>query len=183
MVGAVNFFATQQHRDRFPRLNNTNILRVWFLLLILLKIGTVALKVAQEEHRVDEGALRGDKRALKVELKEMELSHENITKNLQLEYDKNVTKLRDDLLRQARELQNKYDKKMTTLRDDLELRRKTELLEIEERKNFQINTLMKNHEKAFLEIKNYYNEITLQNLALINTLKETVFFFFVAFMF
>lgn len=57
------------------------------------------------------------------------------------------------------------------LRDELDLRRKTEIHEIEERKNGQINTLMKNHEKAFSDIKNYYNDVTLNNLALINTLK------------
>ena len=33
---------------------------------------------------------------------------------------------------------------------------------------------MKNHEKAFSDIKNYYNDITLNNLALINSLKDTV---------
>lgn len=118
--------------------------------------------------------MRQDKRALKVELKELELSHEEIIKNLQLEYDKQVSRLREDLQRQARELHAKYEKKMATLRDDLDLRRKTELLEVEERKNFQINTLMRNHEKAFSEIKNYYNDITLNNLALINNLKEQV---------
>ena len=111
---------------------------------------------------------------------------------------------------------------MADLRDELELRRKTEIHEVEEvchtppytplspeytsslppspslslplplffspspfpslslslslpptlqRKNGQINTLMKNHEKAFSDIKNYYNDITLNNLALINSLK------------
>ncbi len=40
-----------------------------------------------------------------------------------------------------------------------------------QRKNGQINDLMKNHEKAFGDIKNYYNDITLNNLALINSLK------------
>lgn len=60
---------------------------------------------------------------------------------------------------------------MRVLRDELDLRRKTEIHEIEERKNGQINTLMKNHEKAFSDIKNYYNDVTLNNLALINTLK------------
>ena len=34
---------------------------------------------------------------------------------------------------------------------------------------------MKNHEKAFSDIKNYYNDITLNNLALINTLKVRSF--------
>merc|ERR1711865_945111 len=60
------------------------------------------------------------------------------------------------------------------LRDDLELRRKVEILEIEERKNHHINELMKKHEKAFGEIKNYYNDITHNNLDLIRSLKEEV---------
>jgi hypothetical protein len=60
---------------------------------------------------------------------------------------------------------------MKLLREDLELRRKVEILEIEERKNNHINELMKKHEKAFAEIKNYYNDITHNNLDLIKTLK------------
>ena len=63
---------------------------------------------------------------------------------------------------------------MGTLRDELELKRKSEIHEIEERKNQQINQLMKNHEKAFADIKNYYNDITLNNLALINSLKVSL---------
>ena len=38
--------------------------------------------MAQDEHRSNETDLRKDKRALKVELKEQELSHEDIIKNL-----------------------------------------------------------------------------------------------------
>lgn len=49
-----------------------------------------------------------------------------------------------------------------------------EILEIEERKNNHINELMKKHEKAFGEIKNYYNDITHNNLDLIRSLKEEV---------
>ena len=36
--------------------------------------------------------------------------------------------------------------------------------EIEERKNLHINDLMKNHEKAFGQMKAYYNDITNDNL-------------------
>ena len=57
---------------------------------------------------------------------------------------------------------------------ELELQRRTELHELEERKNSQINQLIANHEKSFGEMKNYYNDITLNNLALINTLKAGV---------
>lgn len=41
-----------------------------------------ALKLAQEDHREEEKKLRKDKRGLKVTLKEEELSHEDIIKNL-----------------------------------------------------------------------------------------------------
>lgn len=46
-----------------------------------------------------------------------------------------------------------------------------EMSELEERKNDQITDLTKHHEKVFNEMKNYYNDITLNNLALISSLK------------
>ena len=45
---------------------------------------TVALKLAQDENRGNELDLRKDKRSLKVELKEQELAHEDVIKNLKL---------------------------------------------------------------------------------------------------
>lgn len=46
--------------------------------------GTVAMKLAQKEHQAQEGTLRRDTRALKVELKEQELANEVAVKNLRL---------------------------------------------------------------------------------------------------
>jgi DNA repair exonuclease SbcCD ATPase subunit len=133
-----------------------------------------ALQLDREQSSQRETQLKKDKRALKLELKEFELSHEDIIKNLKQKNDQEITALRADFERQARELHTKYEKKMRTIREELELKRKNEIHEIEERKNGQINALMKNHDKAFTEIKNYYNDITLNNLALINSLKEQV---------
>ena len=48
------------------------------------------------------------------------------------------------------------------------------MCDTEERKNKQIDDMKRKHDRAFTEIKNYYNDITLNNLALINTLKEQV---------
>lgn len=136
--------------------------------------GTVAIKLEQDDHRTRERELTDDKRTLKVNIKEMELAHEEVVKTLKKKQDEKITQLQQDFERQSDELQRKHDRKMKALRDELELRRKTEIHEIEERKNSQINALMKNHEKAFSDIKNYYNDITLNNLALINSLKEQV---------
>jgi hypothetical protein len=113
-------------------------------------------------------------RGLKLELKEMELSHQEVIKSLKLKQDQEITKLRLDFDRRCRELYAKYATRTKQMREELDMRRKNELHEVEERKNSQINTLMKNHEKSFAEIKNYYNDITLNNLALINSLKEQV---------
>lgn len=41
---------------------------------------------------------------------------------------------------------------------------KVDIHEIEERKNLHINDLMRNHEKAFGQMKAYYNDITNDNL-------------------
>ena len=114
------------------------------------------LQVERDESIVKESQLKKDKRALKLELKEFELSHEDIIKNLKQKHDQEITLMRADFERQAKELHQKYDKKMRVIREDLELKRKNEIHEIEERKNGQINALMKNHDKAFTEIKNYY---------------------------
>ena len=49
---------------------------------------------------------------------------------------------------------------------------KVEIHEIEERKNQHINDLMVNHENAFREMKQYYNDITKENLDIIKQLQE-----------
>merc|ERR1712159_593527 len=45
---------------------------------------------------------------------------------------------------------------------------------IEQHKNSHTARLMESHKKAFAEIKNYYNDITHNNLDLIKSLKEEV---------
>lgn len=128
-------------------------------------------KVNSETHEDALLALRSEKRNLKVNIKEQELAHEDVIRHLKKSHDSFVSNLREQFQQQAKEIEEKYEKKLRQLREELDIRRKTEIHEIEERKNQQINTLMRNHEKAFSDIKNYYNDITLNNLSLINTLK------------
>ncbi|XP_068384463.1 dynein regulatory complex subunit 4 isoform X2 [Eschrichtius robustus] len=59
--------------------------------------GTVVMKLAQKEHRVQEGTLCRDVRALKVGLKEQELASEVAVKNLRLERIERMRK-REELL-------------------------------------------------------------------------------------
>eukprot|EP00730_Choanoeca_flexa_P019546 TRINITY_DN9553_c0_g1_i3.p1 TRINITY_DN9553_c0_g1~~TRINITY_DN9553_c0_g1_i3.p1 ORF type:complete len:479 (+),score=148.63 TRINITY_DN9553_c0_g1_i3:52-1488(+) len=135
---------------------------------------SMAQKMAQDEMRAEGTSLRKDKRSLKVELKELELAHQRSSQQAELSADATATSLHDQTRTQARDLRHKYEEQLDALREDLELQRKAEVHEIEERKNGQIAALMRNHERAFGDIKNYYNDITLNNLALINSLKEQV---------
>uniref|UniRef100_A0A7S0X897 Growth arrest-specific protein 8 domain-containing protein n=1 Tax=Mantoniella antarctica TaxID=81844 RepID=A0A7S0X897_9CHLO len=134
----------------------------------------MALKLQQDEFRKRGAELSKDKRSLKLELKELELAHEDVVRALKLEQAKEITKLRQEFELNAKETQQRYEKKMKVLREDFEHRRKHEIHEIEERKNSHINQLMKKHDTAFSEIKNYYNDITHNNLDLIKTLKDDV---------
>ncbi|XP_054056541.1 dynein regulatory complex subunit 4 isoform X3 [Rissa tridactyla] len=136
--------------------------------------GTLSMKRAQKDHWDQEMELRKDMRSLKVELKERELANEVVVKNMRLKQEEEITRLCNDFERQVKEIEAKYTKKMQVLRDELDLRRKTEIYEVEERKNSHISELMRNHEKAFNDIKNYYNDITLKNLALISLLKDQI---------
>ncbi|XP_059926892.1 dynein regulatory complex subunit 4 [Gadus macrocephalus] len=136
--------------------------------------GVVATKLMEGEHGGLESELRKGVRALKVDLKEQELANENAIRDLKLKNDEELTGIRNDFERQVSEIEALYEKKMRVLRLEQDRLRKSDLHEVEARKNDLIATLMKNHEKDFREIKNFYNDITQNNLALIQTLKEQV---------
>merc|ERR1719500_1188963 len=132
------------------------------------------LRLQSTNHREAERTMISNQRVASKSTREAELAHEDNIKELRRENQQVQTELRDEFQREIREIEAKYEKRCKELRDQNELRRRTELHEVEQRKNSQINALMRRHEKAFSEIKNYYNDITLNNLAHINSLKEQI---------
>ena len=89
-------------------------------------------------------------------------------------HERNLEVQRKIFERNTVDLEGRCKDKLSQLEADLELRRKVHIHEIEERKNLHINDLMHNHEKAFENMKTYYNDITNDNLKLIRDLKEEV---------
>ncbi|XP_039930965.1 dynein regulatory complex subunit 4 isoform X3 [Hirundo rustica] len=136
--------------------------------------GVLSLRRAQKDHWDQEQEMWKEKRSLNIELKEQELANEAAITTLCLKHEEEMARLRSDFELKIKEMEAKYTTKMQALRDEMDLRRKTEIHELEERKNTQISELMGNHEGAFGAIKNYYNDITAKNLTLINLLKEQV---------
>ena len=56
--------------------------RAYVLLECFIIVGAVAITLEQNQHKERETEMKGDKRALKIEIKEMELAHEEMVKNL-----------------------------------------------------------------------------------------------------
>eukprot|EP00158_Paraphelidium_tribonemae_P003529 Partr_v1_DN26199_c0_g1_i3_m10572 putative Growth arrest-specific 8 len=127
---------------------------------------------SRDDHFAEESELRKQVRTLKVELKELELSQQEVIKNLKFSHEEKILKASVDYDRKCKDLYQKYTSRSKAIREELEFKRKIDIHEIEERKNMQISALVKNHDKAFAEMKGYFNDITLNNLALINTLRE-----------
>lgn len=78
-----------------------------------------ALQIDRDENLERELELKKDKNALKSELREFELSHEDIIKNLKQKHDDEVTRMRIEFENKAKELHMKYEKKMRILSENL----------------------------------------------------------------
>ena len=136
--------------------------------------GEEALSQTQTAHRLDEAELKADRRALRLQKQENELAHDAFLNSLKATHDRAVHDLRKEFARKGTEVQKQYEAKTKAVREALEEERKKDCGAIERQKNVHIEQLMASHEKAFAEIKNYYNDITHNNLDLIKSLKEEV---------
>ncbi|XP_063378394.1 dynein regulatory complex subunit 4 isoform X1 [Cydia fagiglandana] len=132
----------------------------------------VALKAAKEEHCEQELELLNDKRALRKEIKEKQLAAQDELRRAKLSHAEELSKTRAYYEEKARQIEDKADKKLQETKMELTIKHRTEMAEVEERKNKQMSELIAHHERAFSDLKNYYNDITLNNLGLICSLKQ-----------
>lgn len=126
----------------------------------------------RDYHLDNEKDMRKDKGSQKQDYHRDEMKNIGEVEDREKELEDNNIQLQKALDIQKKALISNYESKSERLREELELRLKVEIHEIEERKNQHINDLMKNHEEAFKEMKEYYNDITRENLELIKMHKE-----------
>jgi growth arrest-specific protein 8 len=136
--------------------------------------GTNYLDMEQSMHQSRERELLKIKEQLKFERMEMELVNATKVSEIRSQHEKQIAKLRHQFEDSLSELNSRCAIRLKQLENDLELRRRVEIHEVEERKNQHINDLVKNHQKAFGQMQNYYNDITGSNLQLIKSLQKQV---------
>ena len=116
--------------------------------------------------------MRNEKKNQKEEYERDDMQNIGEVDEKEKELEGLIKELRLSLETSNKQLIENYDLKLENLKEELELRMKVEIHEIEERKNQHINDLMVRHQDAFKEMKEYYNDITKENLELIKMHKE-----------
>jgi myosin heavy subunit len=132
------------------------------------------LESEEESHLSRERDLLKVKEHLKLEQMEMELLNATRVADFRQQHEKQLVKFRSQFDEGLNELKSRCESRHQQLEFDLELRRRVEIHEVEERKNQHINDLIKNHRKAFEQMKTYYNDITKDNLDIIKKLQKQV---------
>ncbi|BFF92814.1 dynein regulatory complex subunit 4 [Drosophila madeirensis] len=130
------------------------------------------LKLAQEHHVLQETELQKDKRQLRRILRERMEVGEMQLRQMETHFNEKLLDQRLTFERERKDNEMLHEEKMMEQKSKLDLFYSTQMFEVEERKNQQIRNLQDHHDGAFNEMKNYYNDITLNNLALIGSMKE-----------
>ncbi|EDW30004.1 GL15789 [Drosophila persimilis] len=130
------------------------------------------LKLAQEHHILQETELQKDKRQLRRILRERMEVDEMQVRRMEVHFNEKILEQRLAFDRERKDNEMLHEEKMMEQKSKLDLFYGTQMFEVEERKNQQIKDLQDHHDGAFNDMKNYYNDITLNNLALIGSMKE-----------
>jgi hypothetical protein len=140
----------------------------------IVRDGTTLLEGEETSHESRERELLRAKEQLKFEQMELELVNATKIAEIRQQSERQLVKLRQQFDDGLMELTTRCEARLRQLEIDLELRRRVEVHEVEERKNQHINDLVKNHKKAFGQMKSYYNDITGGNLQLIKSLQKQI---------
>ncbi|EEQ99521.1 Growth-arrest-specific protein, putative [Perkinsus marinus ATCC 50983] len=112
--------------------------------------------------------------ALKESLQSKKLAREEEVKLMERGFAKSLEKLKETYECNQAQLEEECRDEVENLGRDLEVRRRVEIHEMRERKNLHMNELTENHNEAFEQIKGYYQDITQDNVKLIQSMKDEI---------
>lgn len=131
-----------------------------------------SLEKAKEYHRQEEILLIEEKRNLEAKLDKEYENHLKIAKCLEADFEKKINEMELSYNEKIKELKIQQEQKILEAKQKLELQKKKEIKELEIQKNSFINKLIESHDKEFTDLKRYYKDITINNIALINMIKK-----------
>lgn len=123
--------------------------------------------------QIENNSLR-DVREVKLMNREIEDRNSERQMSLLAQNDREIAEQQAGYEREVREVHLRYEHMLRTLRDEMDSARNEEKQLIEKRKDDHVAELRAMHDRTLSEIKEYYCEITANNLEMIRTLKEEV---------
>lgn len=127
--------------------------------------------MAHLEHQEQERILREEQLRVKEDLRQLSLKQQITIDKIKMEHLQEMSALRKNIEEEARHLEIKYQNQTDTLRNELEKRRRNDLLETDMKDQKHLAALKNNHERAIIDLKNYFNDIILNNMTLITSMK------------
>jgi len=121
-----------------------------------------------QEHQGSLKSLESDAQHLLGEYMTNQGHHSMQQKQQKEEYERQTARLREQYEEKLRRIDEEHAQNLETLFEDYELQRINEIHEIQERKDHHIRRLMKGHDRAFKEMRDFYNRITQDQLSSIS---------------
>ncbi|KAF6199013.1 hypothetical protein GE061_007036 [Apolygus lucorum] len=132
----------------------------------------VSLRQTQEEFQKQEATLIEEKEELNKNIVVEQLSHEEKVREIYKTHSEEIYGIREEFLAKIQESAIRAEKRLEKIREYYTMKNRTEVAEVEERKNVIIDKLKAGQREALTEMKTYYADIVNNNLALISALKE-----------
>ncbi|CBH14855.1 trypanin-related protein, putative [Trypanosoma brucei gambiense DAL972] len=133
------------------------------------------LAIREEEYRQKERNAAREIHDGKLLLREQENEHREMTSALIAAHDKAIAEQQLSFERKMKEIHLMFEKKTRDLREEMDQQCREEVGLVEKRKADHIAELREMHERTFKEMKDYYSEITSNNMEMIRTLKDEVY--------
>ncbi|XP_034724931.1 dynein regulatory complex subunit 4 [Etheostoma cragini] len=133
--------------------------------------GLASIQVMQKEQEELENHFQKDMRTIMAEMQK--LGSEDLIRELELKHSDEITKAKDFWMKELAETETKYKKKMELLPTELDNMRKNAISEREDHWSSHINTLIEDHNKAFIDAHELVNGMQ-QDLEMSDSLKEQI---------
>lgn len=130
-----------------------------------------ALEQAELRYQDQKKVLLDEQNKVKEELRQVYLDQQGIGNKIKLEQAQELSSVRKSMEQDVRKMEEKFQSRLETLRSELEKRRKVDVHDIEVNNQEHVRKLKESHERAIIDTKNCYNDIILNNMTLITTLK------------
>lgn len=132
------------------------------------------MKVLQESTWKVQNSMRQTIDKKNREISNCQTSIQSIMRQLQTEHEESCSKLRNDFCAELRRIESTFERLMFEREKSQQLHEASEIQRTNQEKSEHVRQLMELHQIQLEQMKEYFNEITANNFAVISALQENI---------